>query len=107
MNDANDLGVEVSTQLDKAGSDTSKLHSFDFYLYLPFEGAAIQVATRLEEDGFVTEVGRAAEGTEWVCLASKAMIPDARVLSEYGRRFESLVDAFGGEFDRWESKVVE
>lgn len=106
MNDVNDLGTEISEQLTRVGSDLSKAHSFDFYLYLPFEGAAIQVAGRLEERGFATEVEREGTGTEWICRATKIMIPDESVLREYGTWFGSLVDAFGGEFDRWESHVV-
>jgi hypothetical protein len=101
-----DFQTEVLTQLRQQGSDTSKPHSFDFYLYLPTETAARQAGQRLAKSDYQIEVRQGADGTNWLCLAKTTLTPDTAPLSEIGQLFTKLAQEFHGDFDGWESDVV-
>jgi hypothetical protein len=101
-----DLRTEVLTQLRRNGSDTSKAHDFDFYLYLPAEAAARQAGQRLTTSNYHVEVRPAAKGTDWLCLAKTTLTPDTAPLAEIGTLLTKLAQDFGGEFDGWESDII-
>jgi hypothetical protein len=101
-----DLRTEVLTQLRRDGSDTSKPHGFDFYLYFPTETAARQVGQRLTQSSYRVEVRPAAKGPAWLCLAKTTLTPDTAPLAEMGTLFSQLAQEFHGEFDGWESDVL-
>ena len=101
-----DFRTEVLTQLHQMGSDTSKPHSFDFYLYLPTEVTAKQAGQRLSAINYHVKVEPAAKGTDWLCLATTTLTPDTAPLSEIGNQFTQLAKEFHGDFDGWESDVI-
>jgi hypothetical protein len=78
----------VIIQLQKAGSDLSKPHSIDFYLYFADESAAQQAAARMRQTGYQAEVKRAAKGEDWLCLATKQVVPELNHDSGDHTRFE-------------------
>jgi hypothetical protein len=98
--------VEVLQQLYTFGSNTSKPHSFDFYLYFPTETAARDAAVKVREKGFAAEVLAGADGGKWVCRARKALVPETAFLDEIDHFFQELAATFHGDFDGWESNVV-
>ena len=100
-----DLRTEVLTQLRRDGSDTSKPHGFDFYLYFPTETTARQASQRLAKE-YRVDVRPAAKGPTWLCLAKTTLTPDTAPLAEIGSLFSQLAQEFRGEFDGWESDVV-
>ena len=93
-------------QLREAGSDLSKPHPFDFYLYHPEQSGAEQLCTALQADGFQIRVQESAAGGEWLCLASFTMLPMIENLTELDARFSRLIDQYGGEYDGWETMVL-
>lgn len=101
-----DLRTEVLAQLRHGGSDTSKPHHFDFYLYLPTEAAAREAGQRLTKRDYRVEVRPAAKGPNWLCLAKTALTPDTAPLAEIESLFTQLAQEFQGEFDGWESDVI-
>ena len=101
-----DLRTEILAQLGAHGSDTSKPHGFDFYLYLPTEAAARQAAQRLTKIDYRVEVLPSAKGTDWLCLAKTTLTPDTAPLAEIGTLFTKLAQEFHGDFDGWESDVI-
>jgi len=101
-----DLRTEVLAQLRRDGSDTSKPHGFDFYLYLPTEPAARRAGERLKTNDYRVEIRRAATGTNWLCLAKTTLAPDTAPLAEIGTLFTQLAREFQGDFDGWESEVI-
>ena len=101
-----DFQTEVLTQLREQGSDTSKPHGFDFYLYLPTETAAKQAGQRLTNSNYQVEIRPAAKGSDWLCLAKTMLTPDTAPLSEIGKVFTQLAQEFHGDFDGWESDVI-
>jgi regulator of RNase E activity RraB len=93
--------------LARAGSDLAQLHEVEFFLYLPTEAAAARVAATLGSEDFETAVSRAAEGPEWLCLATRRMRPDQEAFERLRTRLSTLAGSEGGEYDGWGATVVE
>jgi len=97
----------VIEQLRTAGSDLSKPHFVEFYLYVPTQAAAERVATRVRDMGCdVSRVDAAALGPGWLVLATKTLIPSESAMVELRRQFDLIVTAENGEYDGWETQVV-
>lgn len=92
-------------ELAHAGSDLTREHNIEFYLYLPEQADAETVADQLRDEGFAVEVTRAAEDTAWLCLAQRKMIPDMAGLRRYRERFTDLAESHNGEYDGWGTEV--
>ena len=101
-----DLDESVLIQLRKAGSDLSKPHNIEFFLYFPTQAVAEQAASRIRDEGFHVEVKRAAKGDDWLCYATKTMVPDLRALQKIRQCFTSLANSLSGEYDGWGTPVV-
>jgi regulator of RNase E activity RraB len=101
-----DLDESVLVQLKKVGSDLSKPHKIEFFLYFPTQSAAEQAAPVVRKTGFEVEVRPAAKGADWLCFATKVMIPKLSDLQQIRRDFDSLTAAAGGEYDGWGTPVV-
>jgi len=54
-----DLDQAVLVQLRKAGSDLSKPHNIEFFLYFPTRSVAEMAASPIRDAGFEVEVKRA------------------------------------------------
>jgi hypothetical protein len=96
---------KVLATLRKNGSDLTKPHRLDFYVYVPKQTYATKAATKIRECGFDTDLSRS--GKRWLIVASKTMVPARADLADQGRFFEEVAQAVGGDFDGWESKVME
>jgi hypothetical protein len=96
---------EVLEQLREFGSDLTKPHDFEFYLYVPTKAYA-EKAAKIRSSGFsAAEVSRAASGSGWLCLARKTIIPEHANLSDHARFFEEVAAAVGGDFDGWRQRL--
>ncbi len=93
-------------QLKRAGSDLKKPHRVDFYLYLPTREKADNVAFELTAERFCVEVERGASGNDWLCLATKEIVPDANTLLSLREMLSKLAADYGGEYDGWETQVL-
>lgn len=100
-----DVDQEVLNQLREAGSDLSKPHKMEFLLYFPTQESATQVADKIKADGFIVEVKRATQGSAWLCLAVKKMVPKRSDIAVIGKRFSALAREFNGEYDGWETSL--
>ena len=96
----------VIVQLRKAGSDLSRPHAIDFYLYFPNKSAAEEAAARMRDTGYQTEVKRAAKGDNWLCLGKKKVIPKLPTIQGITRDLDALAKSYGGDYDGWEAEVV-
>ncbi len=92
--------------LRDAGSDFSKVHPFDFYLYHENKAGAQRICAELEQSGFQVSVSEGAIQGEWLCLARLSFLPSVEKLSELSRVFEELINVHGGEYDGWETIVI-
>lgn len=91
----NDAGVLA--QLARAGSDLSKPHPIDFYLYLPTGEPAQTAAAHLRRQGFDATVERAGRGPTWLCLAKKSMVPSLPAIKTARAELDGLARSLGGE----------
>jgi len=96
----------VLDQLAKAGSNLSKPHNIEFFLYFPTEPAARKACTQIQNMGFSVTVERAAKGPDWLCFATMTMVPDVKVLQKTRRDFNAIGAANGGKYDGWGTGVV-
>ena len=106
------LSLEQSDQaalesLREAGSDLSKPHPFDFYLYHSNKAGAQQLCGELDKMGFQVNVREGALENEWLCLARQNFIPSENELAELSQVFEELISTYGGEYDGWETIVID
>jgi hypothetical protein len=98
--------AEVLDQLRDMGSDISRPHNFDFYVYVPTEIAARQAADKVRESHFAAEVVPGASGGNWLCRATITIVPEVAPLDEIGNFFQQVAAALDGDFDGWESDVI-
>ena len=87
----------------------SKPHPVDFYLYFPDEMSAESASRELSRDGFSSGVSKSATpkpGAEWLCLASKQLVPTEGAIAEASQRMEGAAARHRGEYDGWEAAVV-
>ena len=94
-------------QLRQAGSDLSKPHAMEFFLYLPSNRAAQDVASLIRGMGYQAQV-EPAKGADarWLCLATRSMIPKAAALRSIRTSFTRLARSNGGEYDGWGAATV-
>jgi regulator of ribonuclease activity B len=101
-----DLDESVLVQLKKAGSDLSKPHDIEFFLYFPSQSIAERAAPTIRAAGFAVEVRPAAKGSDWLCYTTKTMVPDLTALQKIRRDFNRLAKSVHGEYDGWGTGVV-
>jgi len=102
-----DPDLSVLQQLEQAGSDLSKPHSPEFFLYFPSKESALEAARRLKAEGYVVkgEPSVADDGT-WLCLATKSLLLKYESIVAIRARLDTLATDLGGEYDGWGTPVV-
>lgn len=93
-------------ELARAGSDLSLPHEVEFFLYFPDQPAALRAAHTLESEGFRTEVSREGDGEDWLCFATRDLVPELGALRSLRERFNRLAEADGGVYDGWGTTVT-
>jgi regulator of RNase E activity RraB len=101
-----DLDGSVLVQLRKTGSNLSKPHSVEFFLYFPTKAAAETAASSIRNAGFEVTVKRAAQGDSWLCFATKVMVPELSDIQRIRQDFTALATSLNGEYDGWGTQIV-
>ena len=101
-----DLDHMVLDQLKKAGSNLSKPHNIDFFLYFSTQESAAEAAVTLKAEGFQVRVQPAAQGPNWLCQANKTMVPELSVLQKIRQDFNALAASKRGVYDGWGTETV-
>lgn len=97
---------EVLDQLKECGSNFSRPHKLDFYLYVPTESAAKRAAKKVRESQFTVQIHPPPrKGDAWLCLASITVAPETAALSQIGDFFTQIAASLGGEFDGWNARI--
>jgi hypothetical protein len=97
--------AEVIDQLRAAGADLSRAREVRYYLYLPTQDQANEVADRVATSGRSIEVTPAATGSDWLVLVTEIAIVDEATMAARREEFETAVAEAGGEYDGWEAAV--
>jgi hypothetical protein len=92
--------------LEAFGSNLEAKHQIVNYLYFPQQKAARRAARALEGHHYAVQVGKAADGTEWLLLATIGIIPSIANLAEIRRHLETVAAQYGGDYDGWEAPVT-
>lgn len=99
--------ADVIKELRKRGSDLSKLHPVEFFLYFPTEDAARRVAQELVNEGFTPTVRPASTGAlDWLVLARRNLVPTVELMRQLRMDLSALSAMEGGEYDGWGSSLV-
>ena len=67
----------------------------------PTAGRLGNLITLLANLGHPTNVSKAAQGDQWLCHATKTMVPAFRTLQEIRRDFGCLAESLKSEYDGW------
>lgn len=94
------------SQLRAAGSNLSKPHKVDHWLYFKNQTDAAATAKDLLHQGF-SEVSGAPFHAEWRVKAPHRFVPAPEAVANSTKPMESLAAAHCGEYDDWETQVVE
>ena len=101
------MSHSITDELIEAGSDVSKPHIFDFYLYFRTSDEALEADRRLVSMGYAVERRPAVEEPGWLCVAQKALTPSPTIMSHTLEDLERVVADFGGKHDGWEVEFPE
>ncbi|WP_181179557.1 ribonuclease E inhibitor RraB [Methylibium rhizosphaerae] len=97
----------VIEQLLRAGSNLSKPHAVDFYVYLPSRRAADTVAAQLAKHGYTVRVRPSAAGDmRWLALASRSMLLSVESIGNSAAIIRQVSAPHKGDYDGWEAGVV-
>ena len=102
-----DPDAQVLEALKKAGSNLSKPHPIEFFLYFANEDQARKAADQIRGRSFEVTVDHAGKGDSWLCLATKSMIPELGELHRIRADFNAIARAQSGQYDGWGTPVVE
>jgi hypothetical protein len=97
---------EALDSLRDAGSDLTKAHPFEFYIYHNNKADAQLICADLKQDGFQASVREDAIEDEWLCLTRLSFVPSIEKLAELDLLFEEIITKYGGEYDGWETIVI-
>jgi len=93
----------VLDELERQGADLSLPRDARHYLYFRNHEDAILAGQRLQEEGFTTEVSRAAGDGSWLLLASHTALVNATTVPLLRHRLTGIAASLGGEYDGWEA----
>ena len=96
---------EVLDQLRTAGSNLAKPHNIEFYLYVPSQADAEGAEAELRSMGYAVTVRAAPENNNWLCLASRRMMPTIRELTDARGLFKGMAMRYRGAYAGWEAAI--
>jgi regulator of RNase E activity RraB len=96
---------QVIEQLRKAGSDLSRAHEVEFFLYFPTQAGAEAAAAEVAKQGFAPEL-RPRHCEHWPLKLVKSLKPTEQALLAIRAELSSIASRHGGEYDGWGSPVV-
>lgn len=96
---------DVLDQLRSAGSNLSKPHQIEFYLYLPSQADAEAAEAELRSMGYSVTVRAGANNINLLCLASRRMMPTIQELTVARILFKGMAMRYRGAYDGWEAAI--
>jgi len=114
MDTREEKDLDILARLKELGSDLSKPHEADFFLYFPSEEMAKSASSEIEKEGYSVRVNvvkppcwkRLFSRAIWSCCASKSIVPEKEKILETIEWFNGIAQRFCGEYDGWGSEVT-
>ncbi len=88
-------------QLKRLGDDLSLPHTLEFRLSFSTQTGAEQAASGLRTRGFEVAVKSDTQDGEWLCVATKTLIPGLAALQAIHADLAGVASSFGGRYDGW------
>jgi hypothetical protein len=98
---------EVIAALEESGSDLSKPHPLDFYIYFDERADADAAAKSLAAKGYDAEVDPEQVDTEWLLVASKESSVSEAKIDALEAEIVAVVEPAHGVYEGWETEIVE
>ena len=96
---------EALSQLRAAGSVLAKPHKVEFYLYVPSEAAAQAAAAAIRPMGYAVTVSAGESEANWLCLASRTMLPTIEEITVARNLFKSMALKYQGAYGGWNTAI--
>jgi hypothetical protein len=93
----------VLNLLSTSRADLSKRRLINFYLYFPTQEKAKIAGNELTNLGLEVEYAQSSDERNWLCLASKDLVPSFSSLNSIRKKLESIASKLGGFYDGWET----
>lgn len=94
--------------LAEAGSDLTRPHEIDHWIYFQDEADARAAARELVASGFSVEpIAKDPGDSVWRLLARKTMVPRLAEVEATSEFLEDLARRHRGDYDGWETQVQE
>ena len=98
----------VIENLVSAGSDISKPHNIDFFMFMPSKSKAKLAAAEMAQLGYtIASLDRASGQSQWQIHATRVMAPQLEAMTATTRALEAIAAKHGGDYDGWGTGVVE
>jgi len=97
--------TEALNQLRAAGSNLAKPHKIDFYLYFPNEDEAETAAAVIRPLGYTVTVSAGEDEGNWLCLASRTMMPTIEEITVARALFKGLAQLHQGVYGGWNTAI--
>jgi hypothetical protein len=101
-----DPEARVLSHLQRLGSDFSRPHPIEFFLYFPTRQGAESAGNQLRMRGFSVQVEKLPDGSSWLCFAVKEMIPEYFELVNLRFELSELANSYDGEYDGWGTPII-
>ena len=98
---------EVIAALEESGSDLSKPHPVDFYIYFDERSDADAAAKSLAAKGYDAEVDPEQVDTEWLLIASKESTMSEAKIDALEAEIVAVAEPANGVYEGWETEIVE
>lgn len=97
--------MAVLRLLERFDKHLEDRHRVDFYLYFPSQRKAEWAKDELLCLGLTAELTRSEK--RWLCFASKQIVPTLKALTGLRMVLEDVALRCGGEYDGWETAILE
>ena len=97
--------TEALRQLQAAGSDFSKPHKVEFYLYVSTEADADAAAAAIRLLGYTVAVTAGEEESSWLCTAKKTMLPTIEEITVARSLFKGMALKYQGAYGGWNTAI--
>jgi hypothetical protein len=87
----------------RSNADLSKQRLVNFYLYFPTKENAEVAAIELIDLEFTIDCIDSSKKNEWLCLATKEIVPNYKNLTTIRKILERIVRKLNGVYDGWET----
>lgn len=99
--------ARVIENLVSAGSNVSKPHNIDFFMFVPTERRAKAAAADMEQLGYtISSIDRVSGQSQWQIHATREMVPQLDAMTATTRSLEAVATKHGGDYDGWGTSVV-